>query len=52
MPMQNLIEFSDNYLKTSGSFNNKLAVNNNVVIVDFNVDNVTDLFSNKLLFIF
>ena len=49
MPMQNLIEFSDNYLKTSGSFNNKLAVNNNVVIVDFNVDNVTDLFNSKVI---
>ena len=46
MPIDNLKEYSDNYLKTSGSLwqccRDKLAVNNNGAIVAFNADNVTD----------
>ena len=46
MPMYNLIEYSDNYSKTSGILwqycRDKAAVNNNGVIAAFNVDNVTD----------
>ena len=50
MPMYNLIEYSDNYSKTSGSLwqhrKNKTAVKNNV-IVDFTDNNRTDLFNFK-----
>ena len=40
MPMYNLIEYSDNYSKTSGSlwqyYKEIPAINNNGAIVDFN----------------
>ena len=46
--MYNLIEYSDNYSKTSGSLwqycKDIPALNNNGDIVDFNGANVTDLF--------
>ena len=49
MPMYNLIEYSDNYSKTSGSIwqycNDIPAVNNNGDIVDLNEANVTDSFN-------
>ena len=49
MPMYNLIEYSDNYSKTSGSIwqycKDIPAVNNNGDIVDFNEANVTDSFN-------
>ena len=45
MPMYNLIEYSNNYSKTSGIVwqycRDKPAVNNNGVIIAFNADNVT-----------
>ena len=51
MPMYNLIEYSDNYSKTSGSLwqycKDIPAVNNNGDIVDFNGANVTDSFNFK-----
>ena len=51
MPMYNLIEYSDNYSKTSGSLwqycKYKPAVNNNGVIIAFNGANVTDSFNFK-----
>ena len=51
MPMYNLIEYSDNYSKTSGSFwqycKDIPAVNNNENIVDFNGTNATDSFDFK-----
>ena len=51
MPMYNLIEYSDNCSKTSGSLwkycKHKPAVNNNGAIVDFNAANVTDSFNFK-----
>ena len=51
MPMYNLIEYSDNYSKTSGSlwqyFKDIPAVNNNGAIVDFNGANATDSFNFK-----
>ena len=51
MPMYNLIEYSDNYSKTSGSLwqycKDILAVNNNGNIVDFNGANATDSFNFK-----
>ena len=46
--MYNLIEYSNNYSKTSGSLwqycKDISAVNNNGVIVNFNGDNATDSF--------
>ena len=49
MPMYNLIEYSDNYSKTSGSLRPYCkdipAVNNNGDIVDFNGANSTDSFN-------
>ena len=46
MPMYNLIEYSDNYLKKSGGLwqycKDITAVNNNSVIVNFNGNNATD----------
>ena len=46
MPMYNLIEYSDNYLKRSGSLwqycKDIPAVNNNNAIVDFTNNNLTD----------
>ena len=51
MSMYNLIEYSDNYSKTSGSLwqycKDIPAVNNNGDIVDFNGANVTDSFNFK-----
>ena len=51
MPMYNLIEYSDNYSKTSGSLwqycKEIPAVNNDGNIVDFNGANATDSFDFK-----
>ena len=51
MPMQNLIEYSNNYPKKSGSLwqycKDIPAVNNNGNIVDFNGANATDSFNFK-----
>ena len=51
MPMYNLIEYSDNYSKTSGSLwqycKDVPAVSNNGDIVDFNRINATDSFNFK-----
>ena len=51
MPMYNLIEYSDNYSKTSGSLwqycKEIPAVNNNDEVVDFNGANATDSFNFK-----
>ena len=51
MPMYNLIEYSDNYSKTSGSLwqycKEILAINNNGAIVDFDGANATDSFNFK-----
>ena len=51
MPMYNLIEYSDNYSKTSGSLwqycKDIPAVNNNGNIADFNGANATDSFNSK-----
>ena len=45
MPMYNLVEYSDNYLKTSGilwkCYRDVPALNDNGVIVDFTVNNAT-----------
>ena len=53
MPVNNLIEYSDNYAKTSGSlwqyFLDKPALNNNA-IVDFADGNLTDSFNFKVKF--
>ena len=46
MPMHDLIEYSDNYSKTSGSLwqycRNTLSVNNNDEIANFGEGNLTD----------
>ena len=51
MPMYNLIEYSDNYSKTSGSLwqycKDIPAVNNNNDIINFNGANATDSFNFK-----
>ena len=51
MPMYNLIEYSDNYSKTSRSLwqycKDIPAVNNNGDIVDFNAADATDSFNFK-----
>ena len=51
VPMYNLIEYNDNYSKTSGSLwqhcKDIPAVNNNDEIVDFNGANATDSFNFK-----
>ena len=51
MPIYNLIEYSDNYSKTSGILwqycKDVPVVNNNGNIVDFNVTNATDSFNFK-----
>ena len=51
MPMYNVIEYSDDYSKTSGSLwqycKNITAVNNNGSIVEFNVANATYSFNYK-----
>ena len=52
MPMYNLIEYSDNYSKTSGSLwqycKDISAVNDNNAIVDFTDSNLTDSFNFKV----
>ena len=52
MPMYNLIEYSDNYLKTSGSLwqycKDIPAVDNNNAIVNFADNNLTDSFNFKV----
>ena len=52
MPMYNLIEYRDNYSKTSGSLwqycKDIPTVNNNNNIVDFNGANATDSFNFKV----
>ena len=52
MPMYNVIEYSDNYWKTSGSLwqyrKEVPAVNNNGNIVDFNGANATDSLNFKI----
>ena len=51
MPMYNLIEYSDNYSKTSGSLwqycKDIPAVDNNNAIVNFTDNNLTDSFHLK-----
>ena len=51
MPMYNLIEYSDNYAKISGSLwqycKDILPVNNNNAIVDFTGANLTNSFNFK-----
>ena len=51
MPMYNVMEYSDNYSKTSGSLwqycKDIPAVNNDGDIVDFNGANATDSFNFK-----
>ena len=52
MPMYNLIEYSDNYSKTSGSlwqyYKDIPAANNNGGIFNFNGANATDSFNSKV----
>ena len=52
MPMYNLIEYSDNYSKTSGIFwqygKDIPALDNNNVIVNFINNNLTDSFNLKV----
>ena len=52
MPMYNVIEYRDNYSKTSGSlwqyWKDIPAVNNNNAIVDFTHNNLTDSFNFKV----
>ena len=52
MPMYNLIEYSDNYRKTSGSLwqycKDIPAVDNNNAIVNFAENNLTDSFNFKV----
>ena len=53
MPMNNLIEYSDNYAKTSGSLwqyclDIPALDNNNNAIVDFTENNLTDSFNFKV----
>ena len=52
MPMYNLIEYSDNYAKTTGSlwqyFKDTPARNDNDEIIVFDVNNVTDSFNFKV----
>ena len=52
MPMHDLIEYSDNYSKTSGSLwqycRNTLSVNNNDEIANFGEGNLTDWFNFEI----
>ena len=52
MPIHNLIEYSDNYSKTSGSLlqycKDIPAVDNNNAIVNFAENNLTDSFNFKV----
>ena len=54
MPMYNLIEYSDNYAKTTGSLwqycKDIPALNANDEIIVFDVNNVTDSFNFKVKF--
>ena len=54
MPMYNLIEYGDNYAKTSGSLwqycKDIPAINNNNNIINFTENNLTDSFNFKLKF--
>ena len=54
MPLYNLIEYSDNYAKTTGSLwqycKDIPARNNNNIIINFTVDNRTDSFNFKVKF--
>ena len=54
MPMYNLIEYSDNYAKTTGSLwqycEDIPAKNNNNEIIAFDVNNLTDSFNFKVKF--
>ena len=50
MPMYNLIEYSDNYAKTTGSlwqYCKDIPARNNNQIVNFAADNLTDSFNFK-----
>ena len=51
MPMYNLMKYSNNYSKTSGSlwqyWKDIPAVNNYGNVVNFNGDNATDSFNSK-----
>ena len=52
MPMYNLIKYSDNYVKTSGSLWQYCldipAINNNNAIVNFTENNLTHSFNFKV----
>ena len=52
LPIYNLIEYNDNYSKTSGSLwqyrKDIRALNNNNAIIDFTNDNLTDSFNFKV----
>ena len=52
MPIYNLIEYSDNYSKTSGSLwqycKDIPAIDNNNAIVNFTENNLTDSFNSKV----
>ena len=52
MPMNNLIEYNDNYSKTSGSLwqytKDMPAINNDNAIIDFTNNNLTDSFNFKV----
>ena len=49
MPMYNLIEYSDNYLKTLWQYCKDIpTVDNNNTIVNFTENNLTDLFNFKV----
>ena len=52
MPVYNLIEYNDNYSKTSGSlwqyYKYIPAINNNNAIVNFTNNNLTDSFNFKV----
>ena len=52
MPMYNLIEYGDNYSKTSGSLwqycKDILAINNDNAIIDFVENNLTNSFNFKV----
>ena len=54
MPMDNLIEYSDNYAKTTGSLwqycKDIPSQNNNNEIIVFDVNNLTDSFNFKVKF--
>ena len=56
MRRYNLIQYSVNYSKTSGSSwqycKGKPAVNNNSAIIDFNTASVTDSFNFKNIYIY